>query len=141
MQNKTPSKPVFDTPVLNTQVFYAKAKPKGLVRLHLALINSCRAFMWLFKNEAAFRQEGVVLLFAIPLTFVIDVTPIEQVFLIASVLFVMLIEIINTAIEVIVDRIGLEIHPLSGLAKDLGSAAVSTALMLAALIWFVICFW
>lgn len=131
MQNKIQTNAIFDN----------NAKPKGITRLYLALRNSCRAFSWLLKNESAFRQEGVALLLAIPLTFFIGVTPVEQIILIATVLFVMLIEIINTAIEVVVDRVGLEIHPLSGLAKDLGSAAVSISLILAALTWLGVCFW
>jgi diacylglycerol kinase (ATP) len=127
--------------ISTNSVFDNNAKPKGVTRLYLALKNSCRAFSWLLKNESAFRQEAVALLIAITLTFFIEVTPIEQLILIGTVLLVMLIEIINTAIEVVVDRIGLEIHPLSGLAKDLGSAAVSISLILAALTWFGICFW
>ena len=130
MQNESSPKPVFDI----------KAKPKGLMRLYLALLNSIRAITWLLKNESAFRQEAFALLVVIPLTFFINVTQTEQIILIATVFFVMLIEIINTAIEVVVDRIGLELHPLSGLAKDLGSAAVSISLILVALTWFSICF-
>lgn len=121
------------------KVFNAHAKPTGLTRLFLAMKNSSRALLWLFHNEAAFRQECVALLIAIPLSFVLNITPLEQIVLIGSVLFVMLTEIINTAIEVIVDRIGLEIHPQSGLAKDLGSAAVSISIILATLTWLFIC--
>ena len=55
--------------------------------------------------------------------------------LLVSVLFVMFAEVVNTAIEAAIDRIGLEIHPLSGLAKDLGSAAVLIALTICALVW------
>ena len=63
----------------------------------------------------------------------------EQILLLGAIVFVMLCEIINTAIEVIVDRISLEIHPLSGLAKDLGSAVVSVSIILASLVWVLIC--
>ena len=130
MKNNTTSTKTFDT----------AAKPKGLVRLYFAIKNSSRAFAWLLKNEAAFRQEAAVLVIAILLSFLLKITATEQVLLIAAILFVMLVEIINTAIEAIVDRIGVELHPLSGLAKDLGSAAVSISLLLALLTWVVICF-
>jgi diacylglycerol kinase (ATP) len=130
MQNETPTNSTFNV----------SAKPKGLLRLYLAVKNSGRAIKWLIKNESAFRQEALALLIAIPTTFVIDASPTEQLILIATVLFVMLVEIINTAIEVVVDRIGVELNPLSGLAKDLGSAAVSISLVLAAFTWIGICF-
>nr|WP_297347418.1 diacylglycerol kinase [uncultured Glaciecola sp.] len=130
MQNETSTNSTFNV----------NAKPKGLLRLYLAVKNSARAIKWLIKNESAFRQEALALLIAIPVTFVIDASPTEQLILIATVLFVMLVEIINTAIEVVVDRIGVELNPLSGLAKDLGSAAVSISLVLAALTWIGICF-
>jgi diacylglycerol kinase (ATP) len=118
--------------------FDASNKPKGLKRIVLANENSLKAFHWLFKNEAAFRQELLLLLVLTPITFAFDITRLEQVFLISSLLFVLFAEVVNTAIEAIVDRIGLEIHPLSGLAKDLGSAAVFVSLVIALLFWLVI---
>lgn len=128
MPNKIPTNAVFDI----------NAKPKGFTRIFLATKNTLRAFVWLFKNESAFKQECVALVIAIPLTFLFDITLGEQIILVATVLFVMLCEVLNTAIEVVVDRIGLELHPLSGLAKDLGSAAVSIGIILAGLTWVVI---
>ncbi|MBA6391291.1 diacylglycerol kinase [Colwellia sp. BRX10-3] len=113
-------------------------KPKGIKRIVLASLNSFRAFKWLYQNESAFRQELLLLLIAIPVSFVFDVSSQEQVMLILAVLFILFTEIINTAIEAVVDRIGLEIHPLSGLAKDLGSAAVFISLIVASSIWLVI---
>ena len=109
-------------------------------RIVLATKNSARALTWLFKNESAFRQECAALLLAIPVCFMLNVTLSQQFILIGAILFVMLCEIVNTAIEVIVDRISLEMHPLSGLAKDLGSAAVSISIVLALMIWGLICF-
>lgn len=128
MPNEIPTNAVFDT----------NAKPKGVTRIFLATKNTLRAFVWLFKNESAFKQECVALVIAIPLTFLFDITLGEQIILVATVLFIMLCEVLNTAIEVVVDRIGLELHPLSGLAKDLGSAAVSIGILLAGLTWVVI---
>ena len=117
------------------KIFDVNNKPKGLRRLYLASKNSVRAISWLFTNESAFRQECVALFIAILLSFFLDISFTEKLLLISSVLFVILCEIINTAIEVIVDRIGLEINPQSGLAKDLGSAAVSISIFLAIIAW------
>jgi len=121
------------------KLFDTHAKPQGLKRIVLATKNSARALTWLFKNESAFRQECAALLLAIPVCFMLNVTLSQQFILIGAILFVMLCEIVNTAIEVIVDRISLEMHPLSGLAKDLGSAAVSISIVLALMIWGLIC--
>ncbi|GAA0814578.1 diacylglycerol kinase [Colwellia asteriadis] len=119
-------------------MFDNKNKPKGLKRIYLATLNSTRAFKWLLKNEAAFRQELMLLICSIPLTFLFKITLKEQLILIISVLFIIFTEIINTAIEAIVDRIGLEIHPLSGLAKDLGSAAVLICILISSGVWVII---
>ena len=122
------------------KLFDSTLKPTGLTRILLAAKNSFTAFKWLFKNESAFRQECLLLAIAVPISFLFNITAMEQVVLICSVLFIMLTEIVNTAIEVIVDRISLELHPLSGLAKDLGSAAVGISLIIAGLTWAVILF-
>lgn len=116
-------------------MFDTNNKPTGLKRIYLASLNSMRAFKWLIKNESAFKQELLLLLIAVPLSFLLEVTRMEQVALILSILFIVFIEIINTAIEAVVDRISLEIHPLSGLAKDLGSAAVLVSLVMAVIVW------
>ncbi|WP_286272061.1 diacylglycerol kinase [Thalassotalea hakodatensis] len=119
-------------------MFNNENKPKGLKRVYLATLNSARAFKWLIKNEAAFRQELLLLVIAIPITFLFEITVNEQLILIIAILFILFTEILNTAIEAIVDRVGLEIHPLSGLAKDLGSAAVFISLVIAVLTWLAI---
>lgn len=113
-------------------------KPKGLRRVALATLNSLRAFQWLYKNESAFRQEVLLLILAMPVSFLFNISITEQVILILAIVFIIFTEIINTAIEAVVDRIGLEIHPLSGLAKDLGSAAVLLSLIIASSIWLTI---
>ncbi len=113
-------------------------KPKGIKRIVLASLNSFRAFKWLYQNESAFKQELLLLLITIPLSFAFDISAKEQVILILAVLFIIFTEIINTAIEAVVDRVGLDIHPLSGLAKDLGSAAVFISLIFASSIWLII---
>jgi diacylglycerol kinase (ATP) len=119
-------------------MFDNKNKPKGIQRVYFASLNSLRAFKWLYDNECAFKQEILLLVIAIPVSFVFNISFKEQVVLILAILFVIFTEIINTAIEAVVDRIGLEIHPLSGLAKDLGSAAVMISLIIASSIWLIV---
>jgi diacylglycerol kinase (ATP) len=105
-------------------------KPVGITRIYLAFKNSCRAFNWLVKNEAAIRQELVLLLINLVLISVWQISVYEKLLLLCAVLFLLFAEIINTAIEVTIDRVGYEINPLSGLAKDLGSAAVFIATLI-----------
>lgn len=88
---------------------------------------------WL--NEAAFRQESVLLLVSIVIAFLMPVGIVERVLLIGSVALVLIVELVNSAIEAVVDRVGSEWHELSGRAKDIGSAAVFITLLLAALTW------
>lgn len=111
------------------------SKPKGWLRLTLACKNSCRALLWLTRNEAAFKQELVLLFAAVLVVGYWQIPLVERGILIGSILFVLFAEIVNTAIEVTIDRIGEEIHPLSGLAKDLGSAAVSLSMIMAVVLW------
>jgi diacylglycerol kinase (ATP) len=89
----------------------------------------------MLKHEAAFQQELLLLAGTILICFVWDISLLVKLFLLLSILVVMLTEVLNTAIEVTIDRIGLERHELSGLAKDMGSAAVLIAMIMAALIW------
>lgn len=119
-------------------MFDTNNKPKGLKRIYLASVNSFRALTWLYKNESAFRQELLLLIVTIPVTFLLNISYKEQAVLILSIVFIIFTEIINTAIEAVVDRVGLEIHPLSGLAKDLGSAAVLISMIIAAIIWITV---
>lgn len=87
------------------------------------------------KNESAFKQELILLVAAISVAAIWQVSLYEKLALVISVLFVIFAEIVNTAIKSVVDWIGLEIHPLSGLAKDLGSAAVLLSLAICILVW------
>ena len=89
----------------------------------------------MIKNESAFQQELVLTVLLVPLSFLINQTLTELLLLLVTLALVLIVEILNTAIETVVDRIGLEHHELSGLAKDLGSAAVLLALLLAAGVW------
>ena len=113
-------------------------KPKGIKRIMLATANSARAFNWLTKNETAFQQELLISAILVTVTFFLEVTFAEQLILWCALLFVLFTEALNTAIEAVVDRIGIEHHSLSGLAKDIGSLAVSFSLIIAALIWLAV---
>lgn len=110
--------------------FEPSHKPIGITRIYLAFKNSCRAFNWLIKNEAAVRQEIVLLVINIVLINIWSISVYEKLLLLCAVLFLIFAEVINTAIEVTIDRISYEINPLSGLAKDLGSAAVLIATLI-----------
>ena len=93
-----------------------------------------------YKHEEAFRQEVLLLIVSTPLALWLGETGVEKALLIASVLLLLIVELLNSAIEAVVDRFGGEIHELSGRAKDMGSAAVFIAMINTALIWFFIVF-
>lgn len=102
-------------------------------------------FTWLglkaaYKHEEAFRQEVFLLIVSIPLAIWLGNTGIEIALLIGSVLLLLIVELLNSAVEAIVDRFGGEIHELSGRAKDMGSAAVFIAMMNTALVWLLVIF-
>lgn len=88
-----------------------------------------------FIGEAAFRQECLLALVFVPLAFFAGESSIEQAVLVGVTLLVLVVELLNSAIEALVDRVGTEYHALSGQAKDIGSAAVFVALMLWAIVW------
>ncbi len=113
----------------------AGGRPSGLVRLWLATLNSLRGLRHCYRSEAAFRQEVWLACVLVPGGFWLGQTAVERVLLVGSVLLLLVIELLNTGIEVVVDRIGLERHPLSGFAKDVGSAAVLFGLLLLFLTW------
>lgn len=115
-------------------------KNTGLKRIILAAGYSIQGLKSAFKHEAAFRQELLLAAVLIPLACILSVSQIERLLLIASVVLVIMMEIINSAIEAVVDRIGTEHHELAGRAKDMGSAAVLIALLLCAYIWIEILF-
>jgi diacylglycerol kinase (ATP) len=88
-----------------------------------------------WRHEAAFRQEVFLAIVLVPLAFWLGQGILELILLIGSVLLVLCVELINSAIEALVDRIGSEPHELSGRAKDLGSASVLVTMLLAVLVW------
>jgi len=111
---------------------------KGITRAFRAAINSWNGLIYAFKEESAFRQELALSLVLIPLAIYLPVTPIEKILLIASVILVLIIELLNSSVEAAIDRISFEVHDLSKRAKDFGSAAVMLALLLCALTWIII---
>ena len=107
----------------------------GMRRVVAATFNSIAGLRVAWANEAAFRQECGLAVVLIPAAFCAAQTAVELILLIGSVLLVLIVELLNTAVEATVDRIGMDHHELSGRAKDLGSAAVLVSLLLLALAW------
>ncbi|HHQ4576165.1 TPA: diacylglycerol kinase [Aeromonas hydrophila] len=113
----------------------AKPGATGVTRIINATGYSMKGLKSAWINEAAFRQELMLILLLMPLAFWIGDT-LEQILLLVCISWlVVIIEVLNSAVEAVVDRIGSEHHELSGRAKDLGSAAVFIALALNALVW------
>ncbi len=110
----------------------------GIKRLANAFTYSVAGTLAAFKHEDAFRQEVLLSAFLIPLAIYLGQTPIEQALLIASILLIIIIELLNSSVEATVDRISVKRHKLSKRAKDIGSAAVFFSLVNAAVIWFLI---
>lgn len=106
-----------------------------LIHLLKATHFSLKGLKAVWQQETAFRQECVLLLLAIGIALSLDISRTQQLLLIASVVLVLIVEIINSAIETIIDRISQTPHPLSAQAKDMGSAAVFLTLLLAIFIW------
>jgi diacylglycerol kinase (ATP) len=115
--------------------YHNKYKKQGLTRVTQAFVNSGKGFYAAWINESAYRQE---LYLFITLSVIAILLPIEishKFILILSMLPVLVIELINSAIESIVDRISMDEHELSARAKDMGSAAVFISLMIVILVW------
>jgi diacylglycerol kinase (ATP) len=106
-----------------------------LSRMWRATINSRNGLAFAFRSEQAFREELIALLFAVPLAWLIGVTPARRVELVAVVLLLMVVELLNTAIEKLSDRLTLEHDPQIGRVKDMGSAAVGVTLVMAGMVW------
>jgi diacylglycerol kinase (ATP) len=116
----------------------ANQNAKGLKRLINACYFSAAGFKATWTHEEAFRQEVILFIVTTPLALWLGHTAIEKVLLIGSIVLVLLVELLNSAVEAVVDRVGLEHHELSGRAKDIGSAAVMLSLIWAAATWALI---
>ena len=108
---------------------------KGLTRIMKAAQYSWQGFRAAYQHEEAFRQEAWVLLLAVPLALWLGEDGVEKGLMIGSVLLLLMVELLNSAIEAVVDRVGLEPHPLAGRAKDMGSGAVTVAVLNVIIIW------
>ncbi|WP_299942603.1 diacylglycerol kinase [uncultured Microbulbifer sp.] len=115
--------------------FANKPGKKGIARLIDATDYSVQGLVAAWRNEEAFRLEVILALILAPFALWAGETPAERAILIAATLLVLPLELINSAIEATVDRIGPERHPLAKMAKDTGSAAVAITLLLAFLVW------
>lgn len=108
---------------------------RGLRRVLLAAKYSWQGFRTAYRKEEAFRQETWLAVVAIPLGLYLAEGGVERSLLVGSILLVLIVELLNTGIENVVDRVGMDPHKLSGRAKDMGSAAVFASLVLAAFVW------
>jgi diacylglycerol kinase (ATP) len=114
----------------------AKTGATGLTRIINAAGYSWLGFKAAYANEAAFRQELALAIVLAPVALIFGPDYADKAILLASLIFILLIEILNSALEAVVDRHGDEIHPLAGRAKDMGSAAVLLAFIIAGLVLF-----
>ncbi len=107
----------------------------GLRRLLNAFGYSCAGLQEAFRNEDAFRQEVLLAGVLVPLTFLLEQDMLGRALMLACVLLLLIVELLNSAIEATVDRISLEDHRLAKRAKDIGSAAVLLSLLNLVLVW------
>lgn len=112
-----------------------RPKPTGLIRLLNAFGNTWKGYVGAFREEAAFRQELALCALLFPLGLWLGENGVERALLVGPIFIVLIVELLNSGIEATVDRVGLERHPLSGLAKDLGSAAVFTSFAMLVVVW------
>ena len=110
----------------------------GLGRLSQAARYALQGLMAAFRHEAAFRQELAVAIIALPIALWLGQTVLEVFLLMASIVFVLIVELLNSSLEALADTITKEHHPLIGQAKDLGSAAVFLSVLLAVSVWLIV---
>ncbi|GGE78910.1 diacylglycerol kinase [Massilia psychrophila] len=112
----------------------------GLKRIVAAFSYSMDGFKAAWRNEHAFRQEMLVTVIGTVTALSMKISAFEKLMLVAVLVFVLVVELINSALEAVVDRVSLEPHPLSKNAKDLGSAAVALSIGIALAVWGVVLF-
>ena len=112
----------------------------GLTRIVHAFGYSMKGFKAAFKHESAFRQEVTLFIVLLPAAIWLGRSSIDYILLIGSLLLVLIVELLNSAVEAVVDRIGDEMHKLAGHAKDMGSAAVFVSLANVFLVWGLIAY-
>ena len=111
-----------------------KSKPL-LARPFIALRLALKGLAAAWRHEVAFRMEVVAFAVVFPLVFVFEKTAAERALLVGSLFLVLIVELVNSALEATLDRVSLEDHPLIGRAKDIASAAVGLALLNALVVW------
>ena len=109
-----------------------------MTRVVRAFGYSFQGFRHAWREEAAFRQETLLAVVLIPLGLYLGRSGVERALLASPVLFILVIEILNSAVEAVVDRSGTERHPLAGMAKDMGSAAVLLSFVLLGTVWLLV---
>lgn len=107
----------------------------GIKRIINAFGYSMKGLRAAFKHESAFRQETALLIILLPIAFLLGQNIVDYSILIGSLMLVIIVELLNSAVEAVVDRVGDEHHKLAGRAKDIGSAAVFVALVNVGVIW------
>jgi diacylglycerol kinase (ATP) len=112
---------------------------RGLARAWHAAKNSWCGLVYAFQEESAFRQELTLFVLLTPVAFLLPISYLEKALLVASLLMVLVVELLNSSVEAAIDRISFEHHDLSKRAKDFGSAAVMLALLIAVLMWSAVC--
>lgn len=115
-----------------------KVNGTGMARLKRAITCSYAGISAAWRNEEAFRQELMLSAVLVPVACWLGGNGVERALLVGSLVVVLIVELLNTAVEVVVNRIGTDRHELSGLAKDLGSAAVSMSLVHAGIVWLLV---
>jgi diacylglycerol kinase (ATP) len=113
-------------------------KPTGITRLLRAFGYSFQGFRHTWREEAAFRQEVALALIMVPAGLYFGRSGIERAMLVSPMLLILVVEILNSAVEAVVDRSGTERHHLAGMAKDMGSAAVMLSFVLLGTVWLLI---
>jgi len=112
----------------------------GIKRLLNAFKYSCAGIQEAYRNEDAFRQEVILATILIPAALLLHVTVIDRIMMIGSVLLLLIVELLNSAIEATVDRISLDDHKLAKRAKDIGSAAVLITIINLLVVWLLVLF-
>ena len=109
-----------------------------MIRIWGALLNSLDGLTAAFSHEQAFRQEVVLAAILIPVAIMLPVSAVGRALMTGSVLLVLIVELVNSAVESAVDRVSLDIHPLAKRAKDIASAAVLLALINVPVVWLLV---
>lgn len=117
----------------------------GVKKTGLRRVINATGYSWCglksaWRTEAAFRQEALLMIILLPLALLLGKNGVERALLVSVCLVVLVAELLNSAIEAVVDRIGPEHHPLAGAAKDLGSAAVFISLVMVVMVWVLVLF-